>query len=185
VIPLAGRFRLGPERGHLLVRTGREGLAARAGHDLTLEVTRWSAQCAIPDGDIATASLTAYMDLSSLVVRDGSGGALPLRARDRRDIEMNARKMLGTGPDSTATFTSTRVDGDASGATVDGYLTLHGRAAPIRITISRTALDRYLGTATVIQSAHGLRPYVGFFGALRMRDGVAVEVDVRLPQSMP
>ena len=35
-----GNFRLGPENGRVVLKTGRQGIAARAGHDLTLEVTR-------------------------------------------------------------------------------------------------------------------------------------------------
>ena len=36
-------MRLGPENGTLTVRTGRGGAAAKAGHDLVIEVERWSA----------------------------------------------------------------------------------------------------------------------------------------------
>ena len=35
---------LGPEHGSLLVKTDREGVAAKAGHNLVLEVTRWEAK---------------------------------------------------------------------------------------------------------------------------------------------
>ena len=35
----AGTYRLGPEDGTLRVRTGRSGAAAKAGHDLLIEVT--------------------------------------------------------------------------------------------------------------------------------------------------
>jgi hypothetical protein len=38
---IAGAYRLGPEWGQLLVHTTRTGLGAKAGHDLTIEVTRW------------------------------------------------------------------------------------------------------------------------------------------------
>ncbi len=106
---LAGTYELGPDNGRVLVRTGREGLAARVGHDLTLEVTSWSARVVVPsaaDGGLTAAAVTASLDLGSLVVRDGSGGAKPLTDRDRREIEKQARKILGS---ATATFASTRV----------------------------------------------------------------------------
>ena len=35
----AGTHELGPGSGRILVKTGGEGLAARAGHDLTMEIT--------------------------------------------------------------------------------------------------------------------------------------------------
>ena len=38
-----GSYRLGPQAGRLLLMTGRTGLGRRAGHDLTIEATRWLA----------------------------------------------------------------------------------------------------------------------------------------------
>jgi YceI-like domain len=37
---IAGAYRLGPESGRLLVRTTRTGLGAKAGHDLTAEISK-------------------------------------------------------------------------------------------------------------------------------------------------
>lgn len=48
---LAGTHQFGPGSGQVLVKTGSEGLAARAGHDLTLETTRWPARIMVPVGD--------------------------------------------------------------------------------------------------------------------------------------
>jgi hypothetical protein len=43
-VPLpTGAYTLGPDRASLHVRTYREGMAAKAGHDLVIEVTRWDA----------------------------------------------------------------------------------------------------------------------------------------------
>ena len=36
-----GNFRLGPDTGRVVIKTSRAGLAAKAGHDLTIEVSRW------------------------------------------------------------------------------------------------------------------------------------------------
>ena len=44
---IAGAYRLGPESGRLLVHTTRTGLGAKAGHDLTIEVTRWHAHATV------------------------------------------------------------------------------------------------------------------------------------------
>ena len=38
-----GTYTLGPENATLRIRTGRRGGAAKAGHDLLIEVTAWSA----------------------------------------------------------------------------------------------------------------------------------------------
>ena len=37
--------------------------------------------------------------------------------------------------------------------------------------------NRYRATGTVVQSAYGIKPYTGFFGALKVRDAVDFEVE--------
>src|SRR4051794_25875121 len=46
-----GTYRLGPSTGRLVIRTGRAGLGRRAGHDLTIEATRWSGEAVVIVGD--------------------------------------------------------------------------------------------------------------------------------------
>ena len=60
----------GPENATLTVRTKRTGAASKAGHDLLIEVTTWSATLD-PDADPA---LTLTADSRSLRVLEGSGG---------------------------------------------------------------------------------------------------------------
>ena len=50
-----------------MLKTSRAGLAAMAGHDLTIEITSWSAQVEVPDedaGGVTAATLTARLDLT-------------------------------------------------------------------------------------------------------------------------
>jgi hypothetical protein len=66
-MPLAaGTYKLGPENGSLRVKTYREGMAAKVGHDLVFEVTSWEATVEI--GDNSTIELSA--DPRSLEVRE-------------------------------------------------------------------------------------------------------------------
>src|ERR1700751_593267 len=112
-----GTYELSPGVGRVLVKTGREGLAAKAGHDLTIEITQWSARVTVPDaegGGIAAATLTAELDLGSLAVPAGTGGGKPLTDKDRRDIQAQARKILGGA--ATATFNSAKVVPSSPGA---------------------------------------------------------------------
>ncbi len=179
-----GNFRLGPDAGRVVIKTGRAGLAARAGHDLTLEVTRWSAQVEVPaeeDGGVTAARVTAELDLGSLEVREGTGGAKPLSDGDRRDIKKQMSAILG---DATATFTSSRIiRSGASGGAIEGTLTLNGRTQPVRLQVTEAGPGRYRGSGTVLQSAFGIKPYSGFFGALKLRDEVVVEFEVDLSKA--
>jgi hypothetical protein len=183
----AATFEFGPESGRVLVKTGREGLAARVGHDLTLEVTDWRARVTTSgaDGDVAQATVTADLGLGSLTVREGTGGAKPLSDRDRRDIQNQARKILGDP--ARAGFTSTRVvatSGSAAGSpaagAVEGTLTLHGVSRGIRLEVTSPEPGRYRGAATIRQTDFGITPYSGFFGALKLRDEVTVEFEVTI-----
>jgi polyisoprenoid-binding protein YceI len=182
VAATTGNFRLGPDNGRVLLKTSRAGLAARAGHDLTIEVTRWSAQVDVPDedaGGITAATVKAELDLGSLEVRQGTGGAKPLTDRDRADIRKTMAGIIGTG---TATFTSSRVVRvGMTGGAVEGTFTLNGQSEPVRLQVSEPGPGRYRGTATVVQTALGIKPYVGFFGALKLKDEVGVEFEVNLP----
>ena len=204
----SGNFRLGPDAGRVVIKTTRAGLAARVGHDLTLDVTRWSADITVPGGapaeaapgeaapgeaapgeaapggDLSAATVTAELDLGSLVVREGTGGARPLSDSDRRDIESTMRKILGgSGGPATAVFRSTRVIPAAAGGAIEGTLTLNGRSQPVRLQLTGPAPGRYRGTVTIVQSAFGIKPYTGFFGALKLRDEVVAEFEVDLSRA--
>jgi hypothetical protein len=192
-------YRLGPDAGRVVIKTTRAGLAARVGHDLTLDVTRWSADITVPGGapaeaapaeaapggDLSAATVTAELDLGSLVVREGTGGARPLSDSDRRDIESSMRKILGgSGGPATAVFRSTRVIPSAAGGAIEGTLTLNGRSQPVRLQLTGPAPGRYRGTVTIVQSAFGIKPYTGFFGALKLRDEVVAEFEVDLSRAV-
>ncbi len=176
----------GPESGRVLVKTGREGLAARAGHDLTLEITDWQARVTMPGADgggLAEATVSADLDLTSLAVRTGTGGAKPLSDKDRRDIQKQAGKILGNA--ARASFTSQRVvlsSGSAAGApvsgSIDGTLTLHGASQSIRLEVTSQEPGRYQGSTVIRQTDFGITPYSGFFGALKLRDEVTVEFEI-------
>ncbi len=182
-LPATGTFLLGPASGRVIIKTGRAGLAARAGHDLTIEITAWSARVSVPGADagaISAATVTAEIDLGSLAVREGTGGARPLTDKDRRDIAATARKILGDGDQAVAVFTSSRIIPSPSGGAIEGTVTLHGRSETIRLQLTSPAPGRYQGSATVRQTAFGITPYSGFFGALKLRDEVGVEFEVDL-----
>lgn len=172
-------LRFGPENGTLLLRTRRAGFASRVAHDLTIELTAWSAEVEIPDPtDPSGGWVEATMDLSALAVREGSGGAVPLTERDRREIEGNARRILDIDRYPTASFTAGRITRRTSAATVAGTLALHGTQAPVTVHVGQLAPDQWMVEATVVQTAFGIKPYSAFLGALKLQDEVAVECRV-------
>ncbi len=175
------RLRFGPQNGTLALRTHRAGFASRIGHDLTIEVTAWSADVDVPDAaDPGSGGVEATMDLSSLVVREGTGGAGPLTDRDRREIEGNSRRVLDVDHHRTASFGADQVTLTATGATISGTLVLRGTSAPVVLQVRELAANSWSATGTVAQSAFGIKPYSAFLGALKLRDEVEVEVECEI-----
>ena len=44
-----GTHNIGPSNGSVTIKTGREGAAAKAGHDLVLEATSWDGTIEVGD----------------------------------------------------------------------------------------------------------------------------------------
>jgi polyisoprenoid-binding protein YceI len=176
---IAGAYRLGPESGRLLVNTTRTGLGAKAGHDLTIEVTRWHGRATVDTADPANSSVTVEVEVDSFEVRQGTGGVKPLTDADRAEIKKTLGEVLHTVQHPTITFRSTRVDGSAGSFTLDGDLTIMGITRPVTVQ-GRVTDGLVVGSATVVQSRWGIRPYSAFFGVLKLRDEVKVDFDVAL-----
>src|SRR5215213_9018792 len=108
---LTGVARFGPDTGSLEVHTYREGVAAKVGHDLIIEVESW-------EGSDEGGTLELTADPRSLRVREGHRGVKPLTDKDRDEIRKTIEaKVLGTQP---IAFRSTLVADDA----VEGELTI-------------------------------------------------------------
>jgi polyisoprenoid-binding protein YceI len=182
----AGTHELGPATGDLLVHTTRDGVAARAGHDLVLEVRRWSARI-VADDATGRSTLTATVDARSMGVRGGTGGVKPLTDRDMAEITKNiAQKVLRSDRHPEITFVSTSVQGSEGRLDVEGELTIAGTTRPARFAV---ALEDQDGTSvlrasvTLVQSAWGIRPFTALMGALKVADSIEISAEARLPSA--
>lgn len=177
----SGHYRLDPEHGRITLRTSRDGLAAQAGHDLTIDVGQWSGELTVTP-ELTPAALDVRMDLGSLVVRAGTGGIKPLSDRDKREIVATARKVLSVDryPGASYTASGFSPDADGTGGVIDGALTLAGQTRPLRLHVRQSGPDRFLASTAVRQTDFGIKPYSGFLGALKVSDEVSVDVEVDL-----
>lgn len=179
----AGSHHFDTQRGRIVLRTFRDGFAAQAGHDLTIEVGRWSGDLTVGEARDPQ-DLSVRIDLSSLVVREGTGGLKPLSDRDRREILTTARRVLSADRHPEATFSADRFEPDTSGGgVVHGTFTLAGRARPVQLQVRMTGPGHYRATSSVRQTEYGIKPYTAFLGALRVRDVIDVEIDLDLPDA--
>ena len=161
----------GPDNAKLTIRTARTGGAAKAGHDLVIEVESWQATLDLE----ATPALTLSADSRSLRVLEGSGGIKSLTESDKGDIKKTIDKEVLKGCDIE--FRSSEVRETAGGLSVRGELSLHGKQAPVTFDLATGEEGRVSGSATVTQSAFGMKPYSALFGALKVADDVTVEID--------
>ncbi|HEY1570461.1 MAG TPA: YceI family protein [Pseudonocardiaceae bacterium] len=170
---------IGPDTGSLVLRTTRQGLATKVGHDLTIEVTRWSGTVTV---DPAGHGIDVTIEIGSLAVVHGAGGVKPLSDRDRNEIRTNAAKILDSSRTPTARFVATSAElGADGGGTVTGTLTLRGVSRDHTLTITPLGEGRFRATGTVTQTEFGIKPYTAFLGALKLADAVTVEAEVTLP----
>jgi polyisoprenoid-binding protein YceI len=151
------------------VRTARTGAAAKAGHDLLLEVTAWEATV-----DDDAVSLDA--DATSLRVREGTGGMQALgdddiaSIHDTIDTDILKKQAIA--------FRSTRITpGDDGSRHVEGELTLVGKTHPVAFDVTEDDAGHVTGRATLTPSEWGIKQYSILFGALKVADEVVVEVD--------
>ena len=164
----------GPDNASLRIRTGRTGGAAKAGHDLLIEVESWQATL---DRE-AQPALTLTADSRSLRVLEGTGGLKSLSESDKADIKKTIDKEVLKG--APIEFRSTEVtEGAGGGLSVRGELSLGGKQAPVAFDLATGDGGRITGSAAVTQSAHGIKPYSALFGALKVADEVRVEIETR------
>ncbi len=161
-----GTHTIGPSNGSLKVKTGREGAASKAGHDLTLGVNSWEAT--VEGGDNPSIKLTA--DPGSMEVIEGSGGAKPLGDKDKGDIKKSiGDKVLGS---SQISFTSSEV----TDSQAKGDLSIAGSSSQVSVPLSVSG-DKISGSITLSQSEFGIKQFKALMGALKVKDQVTVEFE--------
>ena len=173
---LQGSYILAPVNGTLLVRTGRTGAAAKAGHDLVIEVTDWKATLEVGE-DPAQTWLALDADAASFRVREGKGGMQALGEDDKTSIRRTIDDEVLKG--NAIKFRSTEVatDADWGRISVRGDLTLVGRSHPVAFDLLIGGDGRLSASAVVRQTDWGIKPYSTLFGALKVADEVEVTFD--------
>jgi polyisoprenoid-binding protein YceI len=173
-----GTYNLGPSDGTVRVKTGRQGMASKVGHDLTLEASNWKATLTV-DGDPSRSEVQATIEPRSLEVTAATGGAKPISDKDKKDIKKNISGLLGN---DSITFTSTSVEPkDDSSVKVAGALSISGQSRPATLDLRATPGGRLTGSLTVVQTQFGIKPFSAMMGALKVKDEVEVNLDVALP----
>jgi hypothetical protein len=152
------------------VFTFKEGVLARAAHDLRLTLER----CQITSRDD---TIVAIFEMASLRVdgamRDGELDPGQLDPDARREIERTMRNRIL----SSERYPEARLEARArvSGATcaIEGELELVGRRRHVAFE-ARASGDAWIAEVELIPSRWGIRPYSAMLGAIRLADRVRV-----------
>jgi polyisoprenoid-binding protein YceI len=183
-MPVApGTYRLSSDHGTLSVRTGRGGAAAKAGHDLLIEVGSWQGTLQLAE-DPAASSVSLTADAGSMRVLEGTGGMTKLGDDDKDGIKQTIDEDVLKGCTVAFESSAVRAGGAQSGGQgfeIDGELELLGRRAPVSFALTIDDGGHIAGRATVKQTDHGIKPYSALFGTLKVSDEVEVAVDAQLP----
>jgi polyisoprenoid-binding protein YceI len=178
-----GTYTLNSDHGVLSVRTRRGGAAAKAGHDLLIEVGSWEGALQLAQ-DPAASSITLTADAGSMRVLEGTGGMTKLGDDDKDEIKQTIDKDILKGCTVMFESSAVRVRGggvSGEGFDVDGQLKLLGRRAPASFVLTVGDGGHLTGIATVKQTDWGIKPYSALFGTLKVADEVEVVVDAQLP----
>ena len=175
----SGTHQLGPDNATLSVRTGRVGAAAKAGHDLVIHVTSWSATL-VADEDPTKTSVELTADAMSLKVIEGTGGMQALGSDDIANIEQTIDEEVLKHQEIKFRSTGVRPGGTADRISVEGKLTIVGTTNPIVFDLATGENGALSATAVVTQTVWGMKPYSALFGALKVADEVEVAIDGQL-----
>ena len=165
-------YTLGPANAQLRVHTRRTGAAAKAGHDLVLEVTSWSGTLELDE----SRAVALNADGGSLSVIEGRGGIQALGEEEKASIKQSIDD--GVLKRDAIEFRSSEVEGDTK-LRVRGELEILGVKRPLVFELTVTD-DRVTGSAIVKQSDWGIKPFSILFGTLKVADEVEVTVDGKL-----
>lgn len=170
-----GSHSIGPDNGTLTINTGREGAAAKAGHDLVLKATSWSGTVDIGDSP----SVQLNVDPSGIEVESGTGGAKALTDKDKGDIKKGITdKVLGS---SQITFQSSEVNVSDGNMSVKGDLSVAGSSDSVNVPLNVSDDGTVKGSITLSQSSFGIKQYKALMGALKVSDAVTVNIEAKLP----
>ncbi len=163
--------------GELVVLTGREGRAARMGHRLSIEMTRWRAE--VTEGDDGPVAASLVIEVAGLQVRSGEGGVLPMSSGEREVARRQALRTLGAKHHPLIEFVADQVETTSQGYDLVGELSIHGVSRPRRIQVQTSeegGVTTLRSEETVRHSDHDVKPVTFMLGALRVSDAVSVSL---------
>ncbi|PYT70114.1 MAG: hypothetical protein DMG39_16735 [Acidobacteria bacterium] len=157
-------------RSVLTVRVYKAGLLSALGHEHEI-------RAAIREGafDENKNTVEFIVDARTLRVLDAD-----VSDKDRAEIQstMLGPKVLDSAEFHEIRFRSTKVSRAGENRwTVQGDLTLHGQARPVKVDVERVD-GRYRGSARLRQKEFGITPVTVAGGSIKVKDEIRVEFEI-------
>jgi polyisoprenoid-binding protein YceI len=127
--------------------------------------------------DVATHRVELHVDAKGLRVNDPK-----VTDKDRAEIQatMLGPQVLDVARYPEIVFRSTSADSAGAGVwKLHGNLTLHGTSQPVDVDVTEQS-GKYTGQAVLKQTGFGITPVKVAGGAVRVKDEVRIEFDIRV-----
>lgn len=177
------RFVVDPALSTVTVHVGRAGLLAFAGHDHEVAAPGVTGVILLQPGDLSGSRVTLEFDTTAMKV---TGRGEPLEDVPEVQRTMLSDRVLDAQRYPAIRFESDRVSiqrrtSDGFRLRVEGRLTLHGTSGRLDVPVDVRVAGRRLtatGTATVRQTAFGIRPVTAGAGTVRVKDDLTIAFSV-------
>ncbi len=153
----------------------KEGLLSAVGHDVRLEVRKFSVEV---EADRVVATFDARSLKAVCATKQGVDAPGTLSPKDLATIDGYVQNdILETRRHAEIRFESSRVELDRGEGEVEGALTLHGRTREITATV-HTDGGRTVARVRLSQPDFGIAPFKAMLGALRIQPHLDVELSI-------
>lgn len=164
-----------PPAARCSIRVYKSGLLSAVGHDIELEVRRFSLQL---DGN----AIRAEFDATSLEIvgalEDGRVVAGRLSDKDKRDILANIKKSVFNGLDPRQiTFTSREFEQDEDGIEGSGTLSIPPRSKDLDFEVELRD-GKAVCNLRLHQPDFGITPFKAPLGVLKIQPDIDVRIEV-------
>jgi polyisoprenoid-binding protein YceI len=176
-------FKIDPASSNLVVRVGRAGLLAFAGHDHEVAVPVIEGRVTLDRTNVNRSSVSAQFDAAAMTVT--GRGEPPADVPEVQRV-MRSDRVLDVARYPRIAFSSRRISlveasPDRMTLRVEGQLTLRGITQPVTVPVEvRLSGDRLTATgkAIVQQTLFGIRPVTAGAGTVRVKDDVEVVFNI-------
>ncbi len=162
-------------QAHCYVYTGREGALSVVGHDLKIEVTKFTLE--FKDGRV-----TGNFDTESLrvlgAVEDGIVDKDELKGSDVSKIEKSIKKEVLQTKKYPKIWFEGDFEADGDDLVADGELTLNGQTKPLKVRATKGEDGWWQSRTTIDQTKWGMKPFKALLGQLRLAKDLDIELQM-------